>query len=209
MAVKYQLAIFDFDGTLADSFPFFVRNFNALAEHHRFRKIDLSEIPALRHYTAREMMAHAGLPRWRLPLVATSFIALMRDHAESIPLFSRVDEMLRHLSDAGVYLSVISSNSHDNVVRVLGPENSGLIRHFECGMSIFGKSARIRSLLKKTAIPAGRAIYIGDQLTDLEAARKEGVAFGAVSWGYAAIESLRKHAPEEEFDQVAAIKRIA
>jgi phosphoglycolate phosphatase len=76
-------------------------------------------------------------------------------------------------------------------------------------MSIFGKSTRIRKVLEKTGIPCCEAIYIGDQVADLEAARKENVAFGAVSWGYGTIESLREHLPEEEFDSVSAIKRIA
>jgi phosphoglycolate phosphatase len=208
-SMKYELAIFDFDGTLADSFPFFVEQFNRLAERHRFRGIDPDKVHRYRHYSASEMMKHVGLPHWKLPVVAASFISLMRENVASIALFDRVDDMLRHLADAGVYLSVMSSNAEDNVVRVLGPSNVGLIRHFDCGMSIFGKAARIRSLLQKTGIPAGKAIYIGDQLTDLEAARKEGVAFGAVSWGYGAIESFRKHAPEEEFEQVSDIKRIA
>ncbi|HZW23581.1 HAD hydrolase-like protein [Noviherbaspirillum sp.] len=207
--MKYQLAIFDFDGTLADSFPFFLRNFNRLAERHRFRKIEAEEVAALRHYSAREMMRHVGMPHWKLPLVAASFIGLMRESAHDIPLFSLVDDMLRHLSGAGVQLSIISSNAEDNVARILGPANCALFRHFECGMSIFGKSSRIRHVLDKTGVPAHRAIYIGDQVTDLEAARREGVAFGAVAWGYGTIESLRRHAPEEEFDEVPAIKRIA
>jgi len=44
--MKYRLAIFDFDGTLADSFPFFIRVFNQLAEQHgrhlavRFHRVD-------------------------------------------------------------------------------------------------------------------------------------------------------------------------
>jgi len=64
-------------------------------------------------------------------------------------------------------------------------------------------------VLKKTGIPCREVIYIGDQVADLEAARKEKVTFGAVSWGYETIESLRKHFPEEEFDCVHAIRRIA
>src|SRR5262249_17946722 len=40
MRMKYRLAIFDFDGTLADSFPFFIRVFNQLAEQHGFKGIE-------------------------------------------------------------------------------------------------------------------------------------------------------------------------
>ena len=37
--MQYELAIFDFDGTLADSFPFLVSVFNQLAERHGFRTV--------------------------------------------------------------------------------------------------------------------------------------------------------------------------
>ena len=207
--MKYRLAIFDFDGTLADSFPFFIRVFNQIAEKHGFRGIDPDLAPTYRSYDARQMMEQVGLPAWKLPLVARSFISLMRENVSSIPLFDHVDDMLLHLANRGATLAIVSSNSYDNVVRILGPTNAKLISQFECGVSIFGKASRIRKALKKTGIPSCEAIYIGDQVADLEAARKEKVAFGAVSWGYATIESLRGHSPEEEFESVSAITRIA
>ncbi|HYE75054.1 MAG TPA: HAD hydrolase-like protein, partial [Blastocatellia bacterium] len=145
----------------------------------------------------------------KLPFVAKNYTSLVRQSAASIPLFEQVGETLQYLANHGVTLAIVSSNDYDNISRILGPVNSKLISHFECGMSMFGKSTRIRKVLKKTGIPSGEAIYIGDQVTDLEAARKEKVAFGAVSWGYATIESLRARDPEEVFDSVPAIKRIA
>jgi phosphoglycolate phosphatase len=207
--MKYRLAIFDFDGTLADSFPFFVQVFNQLAEQHRFKGIDPELAPAFRRYNARQMMRQVGMPAWKLPLVAKSFISLMSQNASSISLFSGIDDMLLHLANKGVTLAVVSSNSYENVSRILGSANTKLISRFECGMSIFGKPDRIKKVLKKTGIPRDEVIFIGDQVTDLEAARKENIAFGAVSWGYGTIESLREHFPEEEFDTVSAIKRIA
>lgn len=207
--MKYRLVIFDFDGTLADSFPFFVRVFNQLAEEHGFKKIDPLLIPTFRHYGAKQMMRHVGLPAWKLPSVASSFIALMRQDAASISLFEKIDDLLLHLANAGITLAIVSSNSYDNVRDILGPENTKLISRFECGMSIFGKPSRIRKVLAGTAIPSSEAIYIGDQVTDMEAARAAAVAFGAVSWGYGAIESLRERSPSEEFHCVSDIKRIA
>ena len=207
--MKYRLAIFDFDGTLADSFPFFVRVFNQLAEQHGFKGIEPEVVPTLRHYSARQMMEHVGMPAWKLPFVARSFISLMKQNAASIGRFERVDEMLLHLARQGVTLAIVSSNSYDNVSQILGPANLKLFGHFECGMSIFGKPPRLQKVLKKTGIPCREALYIGDQISDLEAARKVNVPFGAVAWGYGAPEALRVHAPEEEFETVAAISRIA
>ena len=209
MHMKYRLAIFDFDGTLADSFPFFVQVFNQLAEQHGFKKVDLDLVPTYRQYSARQLMEQVGMPAWKLPFVVKSVTSLMRQNAASISLFEDVDDLLRYLANRDVTLAIVSSNSHENVSRILGPANTKLISQFECGVSIFGKPARIQKVLKKTGIPCREVIYIGDQVADLEAARKEKVAFGAVSWGYETIESLRKHFPEEEFDCVHAIRRIA
>ncbi|QDF98070.1 haloacid dehalogenase [Azoarcus sp. DD4] len=207
--MRYRLAIFDFDGTLADSFPFFLRVFNQVAEQHRFRTIQPEEVPALRHLGAREMMSHVGLPAWKLPAVARSFTRLMQANAEEIALFDGVGEVLRRLDEAGVALAVVSSNAADNVRRILGAGNVARIGQFECGMSIFGKAERIRKVVRRAGLGAGDAIYIGDQVTDLEAARKERVAFGAVAWGYGTLASLAAHRPEQMFERVEDIARIA
>ena len=55
--MPYRLAMFDFDGTLADSLPFFLSVFNTLAERHAFRPIDLAASESIRHYSVREMRA--------------------------------------------------------------------------------------------------------------------------------------------------------
>jgi phosphoglycolate phosphatase len=206
---KFRLVIFDFDGTLADSFPFFTSAFNRLAEQHGFKSVQPEMAPAFRHYSARKIMEWVGMPVWKLPFVGKSYISMMRENTAGIPLFDSVGEMLLDLWNKGVCLAIVSSNSYDNVSEVLGPENIRLFSHFECGMSMFGKAARINKVLKKSGISRSEAIYIGDQDTDVEAAHKARIAFGAVRWGYGSIESLRAQSPEVEFDNVAAIKGIA
>ncbi len=205
---RYRLAIFDFDGTLADSFPFFVSVFDQLAQRHGFRTVAPDEAQSLRRLGAKQIMAQLGLPAWKLPVVTRAFIGLMRENAARVPLFDGVSAVLGHLAQRGVVLAVVSSNSRDNVEQVLGPGNAGLVSHFECGASIFGKRSRIRKVLRKSGIDAGHAIYIGDQPTDLEAARSERVAFGAVSWGYGHLDSMSAQAPEAVFTCVSDIARI-
>jgi phosphoglycolate phosphatase len=207
--MDYKLAIFDFDGTLADSFPFFASVFNQLAERHGFRKVEPHETEALRRRNARQVMEHLGMPAWKLPIVARAFVGLMRDSAARVPLFEGVSELLQHLAQRGVVLAIVSSNSADNVKQLLGPENVRLISHFECGASIFGKRSLIRKVLRQSCIAPDQAIYIGDQPTDLEAARREKVAFGAVAWGYGHIDSMSPQAPEMVFTRVSEIARIA
>lgn len=194
-----RLAIFDFDGTLADSWPFFLSVFNDIADQHGFRRIDAEQAERLRHYGPRDIMRHVDMPLWKLPLASRSFIDRMRLATGRIPLFDGIGTALRELDGAGLRLAVVSSNAEENVREVLGPELAGLMGQYECGMSIFGKAARIRKVLRQATVAAPHAVYVGDQTTDADAARRAGVAFGAVSWGYAPIETLRRVAPEREF----------
>jgi phosphoglycolate phosphatase len=207
--MSYRLAIFDFDGTLADSWPFFMSVFNDIADQHGFRRVDAEQAERLRHYGPRDIMRHVGMPVWKLPIASRSFIDRMRGATGHIALFDGIAQTLRELDRIGVRLAVVSSNAEENVREVLGPELAGLMGQYECGMSIFGKAARIRKVVRKATVPAIEALYVGDQTTDGDAARRAGIAFGAVSWGYASIESLRRVAPEREFGAPADLLSLA
>ena len=207
--MSYRLAIFDFDGTLADSFPFFISVFNQIADRHGFRHVGPDEAQDLRHHDTRAIMRHVGMPAWKLPLASRSFIGLMRENAARIPLFEGVGDALQALDREGVRLAIVSSNSEQNVRTVLGPALSSLFGHYECGMSVFGKASRLRKVVKRAAVEEAHALYVGDQAMDADAARKAGIAFGAVSWGYAPIEALRRVAPDREFGTPAELLHIA
>ena len=207
--MTYRLAMFDFDGTLADSFPFFLSVFNTVADRHAFRRIDVARAGELRHLGVRQMMDHVGLPAWKLPLASKTFMALMQGSPHAVPLFDGIADALRHLHGRGVQLAVVSSNSEHNVRTVLGPELTALVARFDCGMSVFGKASRIRAVLKACGAAPAEALYVGDQATDAEAARKAGVAFGAVHCGYATIDALRAQACATEFVTPADLRRIA
>ncbi|WP_440224770.1 HAD hydrolase-like protein [Dokdonella sp. MW10] len=206
--MRYRLVLFDFDGTLADSFPFFAATFNGLAARHGFRTVDAADVATLRGMGPREIMAHVGMPAWKLPIVARDFIAAMRAGRSSIRLFGGIADVLVELDRRGVAIAVVSSNARDNVEAVLGP-SAARVRHVECGMSMFGKAARIRKVLRASGVAAHEAISIGDQASDFECSRKAGVAFGAVAWGYATIESLAALGPDMRFIKVEDLLRIA
>ena len=205
----FELAVFDFDGTLADSFPFFASVYNELADRYGFRRVSAEEAAELRGCVAREIMRLVGMPPWKLPLVGASLKRLMAQNRAGIQLFSGIAEALRHLHTRGIRLAVVSSNSTANISGVLGPEIAGLIGHFECGASIFGKRRLIERVLRNTGVAKGRTIYIGDQITDHQAAREAGIAFGAVAWGYADLAALEAHRPQRVFRTVDELVSLA
>ena len=76
--MTYRLAAFDFDGTLADSFHYFVSNVNSLARRHGFREMDPSRLNEYRGLDPRELMRAHGVPMWKLPFIAKDLNSCQR-----------------------------------------------------------------------------------------------------------------------------------
>lgn len=200
-----RLVIFDFDGTLADSFPWFAAELNQVARRWRFRPVADGEHERLRHMSASAIMDHLRVPAWKRPLIAVDIRRRMSRDIARIGLFAGVDSMLRALAAAGVRLAIVSSNAERNVDSVLGAGLRALFDDADCAAALSGKHARLRRLQRRAGVAASEAVYIGDEIRDIVAARRAGITAGAVTWGYNRAAALRRHRPDLVFDQVAEI----
>ncbi len=200
--MKYRLVMFDFDGTLGDTLPWFMTVMDQVADKYEVKRLADHEIHTLRSYSAHQAIKYLGVPAWKLPFIARHVHGLLANDITKVSLFPGVDTLLQHLAANGHILAVVSSNSYGNVTQILGPANTALMQHFECGVSLFGKQAKLKKILGKSGVAATEAIYIGDETRDLEAARRAHIPFGAVAWGYATLESMQAHAPAEIFASI-------
>jgi phosphoglycolate phosphatase len=200
--LKYPLVAFDFDGTLADSFPWFLKVLNVAAEKFHFKKVAPHELEALRGLDNRQIIKALGVPMWKLPAIAKEMRAMAAK--DKIPLFAGSAHLLAQLKANGHTLAIVTSNSRENVEAVL-EESKKLIDHWECGASLFGKKSKLKKLLKKAGFHAGQSIYIGDELRDIDAAKESGMAAGAVGWGYALPAALLERKPDLYFSEMSEI----
>ena len=200
----YRLVIFDFDGTLADSFGWFLGALDQLAERHRFRRLPREELERLRGLDARGVIRELGVSWWRLAALARGFRKLAARDLAGMRLFEGVAPMLHRLAHAGLALGIVSTNSEANVRAVLGPA-AELIDYFDCGDGMFRKRFGLRRLLRRSTVGRSQALYIGDEIRDYQAARAAGIAFGAVSWGFTRPDALRALRPALVFDTVEEI----
>ncbi|MBO0930254.1 HAD hydrolase-like protein [Fibrella aquatilis] len=191
MTTPYQLLIFDFDGTLADSFPLFVRSFNAVADRYGIKPMNPAELDQLRSLGSRQLMQQLRISAWKVPLVAYSVRRLMTRGLAEVSLFEGVPDLLRRAIDAHKQVAIVSSNSEANVRQVLGPELAALVSQYQCGTALFGKARAFRQVIRRAGVSSSAVLCIGDEVRDYEAARSEGIAFGGVSWGYTQPDTLR------------------
>lgn len=204
---RYSLAIFDLDGTLADSFPWFLRIVNDVAREFDFNPLAPEDIPALRRAGSRDILKRLNVPLWKVPLIATRMRALKQAHLHEMPLFPGVPDMLQSLRDGGIRLALVSSDSEANARAQLAT-SAACFSDFACGASLFGKAAKFKRTVQRARVSPSAAIAIGDEMRDQEAARAAGIAFGGVAWGYADPDALRALEPQEWFETMDDIPRI-
>ena len=195
---RFDLVILDFDGTLADSWPWLLGALDETALRFGLHRPSPAEAEALRGQDHRAALRALGVRPWQVPRIAMHLRRLAAS-APPPPLFPGIPSLLQGLHARGVTLAVASSNSAAQIARTLGPDLSGLIAHVAADAPLSGKPARFRWVLRASAIPAARAAALGDELRDIEAARACGLTAAAVTWGYARPALLAASRPEMLF----------
>jgi phosphoglycolate phosphatase len=188
--VPPRLIVWDFDGTLADSLPAAVGIFNRLAPELGHRPIE--DVAAARVMPTRQFLKQHGVSVWRLPRLVRAFRAAAAADAHRVTLTTGMAEVLAEFAARGLRLGVLSSNSEANIRRCLGA--NGVESHFAFVVGyprLFGKGKALRRILRAERLARSEVLYVGDEVRDVEAAKRAGVAVAAVTWGFHAEALLR------------------
>jgi phosphoglycolate phosphatase len=192
--MRYRLIVWDFDGTLADTMALALATYNELAARHGFLRVD--DPAAIRGLSTRAFLRKFRISLFRLPRLVREYHAVTKSRMDTIRLFDGLPDILARLKAAGVRQGVLSSNSATNIGTCLRANRVEDVFDFVVGNPrLFGKSRTIRRLLSTHRVEPAQFLYIGDEVRDIEAAKKAGVDVAAVTWGFHAIEQLTREAP--------------
>lgn len=192
---RFDLAVFDFDGTLADTRQAVAATINETLVHFGHSPV----APELVH-------PHIGLPLQTIfrPLVAvddvTPFATRYRERYEAVArqttrLVEGVDGALRDLRAAGVRLAVATSENHEVAVGLL--EALGVRSLFD-EVAADGKKPDpevLLGILSNFGVSSHRAVMVGDTVFDVVMGRRAGTSTCAVTYGFQTREHLASEHP--------------
>ncbi len=207
MARRFDLLIFDWDGTLLDSAGAIVDAIKAACrdlglpeptDERARHVIGLGLGDALRH-----AVPELSEPHYPRMVERYRHHYLTRDH--ELQLFTGAAELIAELSTAGFQLAVATGKSRvglDRALRVSGLD--GYFKASRCADECFSKPhpQMIEELLEEFGVARARALMIGDTTHDLQMAKNAGVAGLAVDYGAHPATALDALAPLARLHEV-------
>ncbi len=210
MAKRFDLLVFDWDGTLLDSTMAIVEAVQAacrdlgLAEpsdEHARQVIGLGLAEALRH-------SAPALSEDRFPQMIERYKYHYLSHDHELNLFDGAFELIAELHSAGFLLAVATGKGRMGLNRAM--INSGLGTYFSasrCADECFSKPhpQMLEELMSEFLISPERTLMIGDTTHDLQMAINAGVAGLGVAYGAHSVKALDSLSPLARLHSIAEL----
>lgn len=202
--------VFDFDGTLADSLLAIVTITNRLAPEFGYRATPLEEVDALKGLTARQLIRYSGIPVFKIPALLRRVKADLQQQSTQIKPCRGMPEVIRKLHAQQHTLAIVTSNTPKVVRPFLAAHKlEECFIAIEGGGTLFRKGKLITKCLAQHQLSPDTAVYVGDEVRDIQAARAAGVRPIAVTWGFNTSEALAAADPDWLIDEPTALQDIA
>ncbi len=182
--------LFDFDGTIADTISAGLEIINSHAEKYGYKKLD-GDIKT--HFSALQLVKLAAVKLWKLPYLIYQLKKKLSERSDELKVLPEAPELIKKLNDAGYELGILTSNSLKTVKSFLKKyELDSFFTFLRTDVSLFGKK---KALAKAKKVINKKIVYIGDELRDIEACRKNDIPIVSIPWGLNSYESLEEHNP--------------
>jgi phosphoglycolate phosphatase len=191
-----KVLIFDFDGTIADSGLKVYAIINKILPSFGIKQVEESDIERLRGLSAKEIIKEFNVPIYKIPLIFFKFEEEYQKIAGEFRPISGIPMVLKSLYEKGIKMHIASSSS-DEIIKEFIKNNK--IDYFDLikgSNGFLGKKRIIGEILNEGKILPENAIYIGDEIRDIESAKKAGIKVASVTWGFNNKNSLEKYEPD-------------
>ncbi|GAA4838801.1 HAD-IA family hydrolase [Algivirga pacifica] len=193
---KKSLVIFDFDGTIADSFEQIISISNKLAPRFNLAPVSKEKVNTLRNLPGKEVIHQLGISRFKLPFFIRAVKKEFTQELHKVNIIPGIKDCVIQLTKEGHQLGIVTSNTEENVRTYL--EQHGLHTFFTfiySSSNIFGKHKVLKKVLKKHQEYTSQTFYVGDECRDIEAAHKCDIRMISVLWGFSSKKRIEELSP--------------
>jgi phosphoglycolate phosphatase len=193
--MSLSLILFDFDGTIADTFSETVLIYNYFARKYRYNEISDEDIEKARHMNMWQLLKFVKVPKHKVPFLLRKGRKMLYKNLDKIEVFPGIRELLKLAEERGIPCGIITSNSRKNVERFIQINDLPNIHFVRSSSRLLGKPREFKKVMKKRKLTKDCVIYVGDETRDIEAAQAADIEVVAVAWGYNSTKSLIAHRP--------------
>jgi len=200
MTRRFDLLVFDWDGTLMDSAGAIVESLQASCRDLGFAVPPAERARYIIGLGLHDALAHLlpGLDAARYPDLAERYRHHFLARDGGTTLFEGAAEVVAGLHASGYTLAIATGKSRRGLARSLAA--TGLEPFFHASRCADEGHAKphpgmLQAILEETGVDGSRALMIGDTSHDMEMARAAGVAGVAVTYGAHPEQSLLACAP--------------
>lgn len=199
MGVAY--VVFDFDGTLADMKRLIMEVGNEIAARKGWPAVDEATYQELSKGNIRDGLKRLGIPLHEVPFALFQARKMLAERTDEVELFPGIKEVVADLQAAGHELFVLSTNSRKLIQSVL--KRHGLAEALTVlpSSGLFGKAPALKRFMLSRRLNKKDVWLVGDELRDMEAAKRAGVHGVAVTWGLQHPDALRGAKPDFVVDK--------
>lgn len=211
MPRQFDLLVFDWDGTLADSTRAIVDAIN-----HASEDVNIAMPPeeASRSIIGLELrralqVLFSDADDETIEQLAARYHYHYSRFQDNIPLFEGALEALHQLADDGFMLAVASGKGRRGLRHAISSAGmDSLILAERSADDCFSKPhpQMLHELMDELGAEPHRTVMIGDTVFDLQMAQNAGIASLGVTYGAQPLENLLPHAPLATFDSFAKLR---
>ena len=201
--MKYQLAVFDLDGTLLDTLEDLTDSTNYIMRYFGYPERTLAEVRSFVGNGIRKLLERSA-PNGTSAEEIDRMFEQFKEHygahcADKTRPYDGIMELLDNLKKQGVKLAVVS-NKADYAVKALCEQYFPGVFDEAVGerTGIARKPApdTVNEVLKNLQMEKSQAVYIGDSEVDVQTARNAEMDCIAVEWGFREASVLKEAGAE-------------